>query len=116
MLGVGQNAHPAAVLGESCRLPLAIQYQERYIRYWLKLIKMPENSVLNTRYKMQVSFDKTFRKDWLIDLKQLLFSNGFRHVWISQGVGNEELFLKAVVLRINDIARQTRSNEINYKF
>ena len=40
---------------------------------------------------MQVNFDKTHRKGWVTDLKQLLFSNGFGHVWISQGVGNEEL-------------------------
>ena len=41
---------------------------------------------------MQVSYDKTYRKGWVSDLKQLLFSNGFAHVWLSQGVGNEELF------------------------
>ena len=41
---------------------------------------MPENSLLNTCYKMQVSFDKTYRKGWVTDLKQLLFSNGFGHV------------------------------------
>ena len=80
VLRVGQNAHSAAVLGECCRLPLSIQYQKLYIKYWLKLIKMPENSLLNTCYKMQVSFDKTYRKGWVIDLKQLLFSNGFGHV------------------------------------
>ena len=74
MLGVGQNAHSAAVLGECGQLPLSIQYQKRYIKYWLKLIKMPENSSLNTCYKMLVSFDKTYRKGWVTDLKQLLFS------------------------------------------
>ena len=73
---------------------------------------MPENSLLNICYKMQVSFDKTYRKGWVTDLKQLLFSNGFGHVWISQGVANENLFLKAMVLRMTEIARQTWSNEI----
>ena len=34
-------------------------------------------------------------------------------MWISQGVGNEELFLKAMVLRMIDIARQTWSDEIS---
>ena len=78
-----KNAHSAAVLGECGRLPLSIQYQKRYIKYWLKLIKMPDNSLLNTCYKMQVNFDKTYRKGWVTDLKQILFSNGFGHVWIS---------------------------------
>ena len=105
MLGVDQNAHSAAVLGECGRLPLSIQYQKRYIKYWLTVIKMPENSLLNTCYKMQVSFDKTCRKVWVTEKKQLLFSNGFWHVWISQGVGNEELFLKAMVLRMTDFAK-----------
>ena len=74
------NAHSAAVLGVCGRLPLSIRYQKRYIKYWLKLIKMPENSLLNTCYKMQVSFDKTYQKGWVTDLKQLLFSKGFGHV------------------------------------
>ena len=60
---------------------------------------------------MQVSFDKTYRKGWVTNLKQLLFSNGFGHVWISQGVDNAELFLKALILRMTDIAKQTWSNE-----
>ena len=67
---------------------------------------MSENSLLNSCHKMQVSLDKTDRKVWVTDLKQVLFSNGFGHVWISQGVGNEELFLKAMVLRMIDIAKQ----------
>ena len=65
---------------------------------------------------MQASFDKTYRKGRVTDLKQLLFSNGFGHVWMSQGVVNEELFLKAMVLRMTDIAKQTWSNEISKKF
>ena len=34
-------------------------------------------------------------------------------MWISQGVGIEKLFLKAMVLRMTDIVRQTWSNEIS---
>ena len=45
---------------------------------------------------MQVSLDKTYRKGWVTDLQQLLLSNGIGHVWISHGVGDEELFLKAM--------------------
>ena len=60
-----------------------------------------------------MSFDKTYRKGWVTDLKQLLFSNRFGHVWISQGVGNEEFFLKAMVLGMTDIAKQTWSKDIN---
>ena len=62
---------------------------------------MPENSLLNT-CKMQVTFDKIYRKGWVADLKHLLFSTGFGDVWISQGVGIEELFLKAMNGLAND--------------
>ena len=59
----------------------------------IKLIKMPGSSLLNTCYTMQVSFDKIYQKGWVTDFKKLLFSDGFGHVSISQGVGDEELFL-----------------------
>ena len=42
-----------------------------------------------------------------------LFSNLFGLVWITQVVGDEELFMKSVVLWLTNIARQTWKCKIN---
>ena len=53
-----------------------------------------------------MQLDKLHKKGWVTNLKQLLFSNSFGHVWISHEVGEEALFLGAFTLWLQDIARQ----------
>ena len=53
-----------------------------------------------------MQLDKLHKKGWVTNLKQLLFSNSFGHVWISQEVGEEALILRAFTLWLQDIARQ----------
>ena len=55
---------------------------------------------------MQIHLDKNYTQGWVTDLKRLLFSNGFGHVWISDGVGDENKFLHEFSLRLADIAKQ----------
>ena len=63
--------------------------------------------MLYLSYKIQLQLDKLHKKGWVTtNLKQLLFSNGFGHVWIGQEVGDEALFLREFTLRLQDIARQ----------
>ena len=58
-------------------------------------------------------FDAIYKRDWVTNLKNLLFSNGFGLIWFTQDVGDEELFMKSVVLQLNDIAKQTWNSEID---
>ena len=114
VLGVGQSANSAAVFGKCGRLPLHIKYNKRFVKYWLKLFRSPQGSLLQTCYKMQTDFDGIYKRGWVTNFKKLLFSNGFGLVWITQGVGDEELFMKSVVvLRLTDIAEQTWNSEID---
>ena len=59
---------------------------------------------------MKTDFDAIY---WVTKLNKLLFSDGFGFVCINQGVGDEELFMKSVVLRLTDIAKQTWNSEID---
>ena len=81
-------------------------YEKRYVTYWFKLLKSLENSLLYLSYKIHLQLDKLHKKGWVTNLKQLLFSNGFGHVWISQEVGDEAFFLREFTLQLQDIARQ----------
>ena len=110
VLGVGRSSNSAAVLGECGRLPLHIKYKKRFVKYWLKLLRSPQGSLLKTCYKMQTDFDK---RGWVTNLKKLLFSNGFGLVWITQADGDEELVMKSVVLWLTDITKQTWNSKID---
>ena len=88
VLGVRKTASNSAVLGECGRLPLSIHYQKRYVKFWLKLLKSDEGSLLHASYQTQIHLDETYKQGWVTDLKRLLFSNGFGHVWISDVGGD----------------------------
>ena len=45
------------------------------------------------------------QQGWVTDLKRLLFTEGFGHVRISDGVGDENKFLHQLSLRLADIAK-----------
>ena len=59
-------------------------------------------------YKIQLQLNKLHKNGWITNLTQLLISNGFGyvHVWISQEVGDEALFLRETMLWLQDIAMQ----------
>ena len=113
VLGVGQSANSASVLGECGRLPFHIKYNKRFVKYWLKLLRSPQRSLLQTCYKMQTDFDAIYKRDWVTNFRKVLFSDVFGLVWITQGVGDEELFMKSVVLRLTNIGKQTWNSEID---
>ena len=60
--GLGQSAHSSAVVGECGRLPLYNQYEKRYVKYWFKLLKSPENSLLYLSYKIRLQLNKLHKK------------------------------------------------------
>ena len=101
------------MLEECGRLPLHIKYNKRFVKYWLKLLGSLQGSLLQTCYKMQTDFNAIYKRGWVTNLKKLLFSDGFGAVWITQGVGDEELFMKSLVLRLTGIAKQTWNSEID---
>ena len=101
------------MLGDCGRLPLHIKYNKRFVKYWLKLLISQQGSLLQTCYKMQTGFDAIYKRGFVTNLKKLLFSDAFGLVWITQGIGDEELFMISVVLRLTDIAKQTWNSEID---
>ena len=64
VLGVGRSTSSAAALGECGRLPIAVHYHKRVIKYWLKLIKCDHNTLIYKCYQLQLSMDKQNRPCW----------------------------------------------------
>ena len=62
--------------------------------------------LLHASYQTQIHLDKIYKQGWVTDLKQLLFTNDFGHVWISDRVRDENKFLHEFSLRLADIMKQ----------
>ena len=105
-LGVPNHTTNEAVLGECGRLPIYFHTLKRCIRFWLKLIELPDNRLPKQAYKMLHNLDNLGRHTWATSIKNILFSFGFGFVWLSQEVGNKELFLSSFEMRVTDLLKQ----------
>ena len=112
-LGVNNSVNNCMALGECGRMPLSVTYQTNVIKYWCKLIQMQESRYPKQCYEMLKSFDDIGRITWATKVKELLFKHGFGFVWISQTVGNMDIFIKLFRQRLIDCANQNWHDSVN---
>jgi hypothetical protein len=94
------NRTPKDLLyGELGRYPLWILSMSRCVKYWMKLLKQPENFISKKAYKMLVSMDENGYVTWATRIKMLLCENGFEMVW-HFGCGNEKQFIRLLKDRL----------------
>jgi hypothetical protein len=92
VLGVPKTTSNEAALGECGRYPLMLHSVIKCIKYWLKLLNMPESRYPKACYQMLCTLDEAGKHTWATSVKQILNKYGFGIVWLQQGVGDCELF------------------------
>ena len=102
ILGLSTNASNSALMAELGLYPLAVTYYKRCIKYWLKIINMPDNRLPKACYDMLKHLDDHGRKTWATSVKMLLIKFGFKYVWESQGVTNDDTFLETFESRVKE--------------
>ncbi|ESO86614.1 hypothetical protein LOTGIDRAFT_166878 [Lottia gigantea] len=112
-LRVSKYACNMAVLGEIGRSLLYVQYSLKCVKYWIRLIQMPEHRLPKQTYDMLLSLDNAGRKSWVSNVKTMLFEHGFGYVWISQTfVGDKNIFKHNFKQRIKDYSYQEWNSSI----
>ena len=109
---VGLRASNAAVLGDCGRYPLWIESARRCVKYWIKILAMPDSRFVKKCYIMQKLLDDFGHVNWVTNVKQLLYRHGFGYIWINQDVQNVNAFLNTLVQRLRDHSVQTWSSDI----
>ena len=79
--------------GECGSYPLNIDYFCRCVKYWVKLTRMNSNRLPHNCYKMLRNLDENGRITWATKMRALLFKYGFGYVWLSEDVGDLNLFM-----------------------
>ena len=100
------------VRGELGRYSMVPHKYFRAIKYWLRIIHLPNSRLPKQCYKLQKRWTETDTKCWALDIRDLLFKTEFGEVWLNQGIGQVDVFLKVFKTRVFDIDMQTQSSEI----
>ena len=77
---VGLRASNAAVLGDCGRYPLWIESARRCVKYWIKILAMPDSRFVKKCYIMQKLLDDFGHVNWVTNVKQLLYRHGFGYL------------------------------------
>ena len=115
ILGVNKSTNLDGLYGELARVPLKITRKINMIKYWLKIIKLDENSYIKNIYnnlKDDADNNITYNKEnWAYHIKSILNELGFSNIWVHQE--NANISLDTIKTRILDQYKQTWYAHIN---
>ena len=90
------------IYGETGRYPIMLNGIIKCIRYWLKLVTMPNNRLPRKAYILLHEMDAKGKSNWVSNIRKCLFQYGFGYVWMNQGVGSVNRFLSELKVRLVD--------------
>lgn len=80
MLKLRQQTATLAVLGEVGELPLSIKLELRVLKYWMRLLKLPDGHIAKQMYDTLCSLDNIGFRSWVTYLKGLLVKYGLENL------------------------------------
>ena len=111
-LNVSSRTPNVMVYGETQRYPLFVNIFVKSVKYWLRILKMPDYRFPYKSYTALLYLHEQNRKTWASSVCFLLYKYGFNHVWENQGVGDEKTFLKEFKNRLITEYKQEWSDSI----
>ena len=94
LLGVSMKTPNAFIYAELNRFPLTIDSVMRSIKYWAKLLQLPQERIPRQAYEREKA-EMNKVNGWGHNLKKQLEENGYGNVWLSEGVNNFNTFCRA---------------------
>ena len=104
LLGVKRTTQNDFVYGELGRVTLQVYIFQSIVKYWFKILECENAKYIKFAYELMLSdlHRKPNSVNWASKVKDLLSSMGFYDVWLAQGVGNKNVFLSEMKLRLKD--------------
>ena len=86
MLGVRKQTTSAAVYADTGRVPLRIHWEVQTLKYWERMLGLPNTHILHKCYLQLLNLDKSGQVNWCSNVKTLLCSIGERYqrLWDTQ--------------------------------
>ena len=89
------------------KYPVAFYYHSRCIKYWLKIIRIPDHRYPQVCYSMLIVLNERCRITWASHIRCLLERYGFSFVGISQGVGDVDIFKELFKTKLQERFKNT---------
>ena len=114
VLCVKTSTNLDGLYGEIGRFPMIIQRKILMLKYWIKIIKTQNSSLIKRTYNLlrndadnNIHYNKL---NWAYQIKQILQEIGMLNIWYNQD--NHTIKINIIKQRITDIYQQTWQNNI----
>eukprot|EP00745_Piridium_sociabile_P032735 TRINITY_DN5549_c0_g1_i12.p1 TRINITY_DN5549_c0_g1~~TRINITY_DN5549_c0_g1_i12.p1 ORF type:complete len:436 (-),score=19.73 TRINITY_DN5549_c0_g1_i12:134-1441(-) len=114
-LSIPVHASNKIIYGETGRYPLYVKSYTKCIRYWLKLVKLPQTRLCKQAYDMMLTQMELGYENWSSSVNNVLSENGFGVVWMCQGVGHDKQFISEFKTRLVDNFKQNWHSDMENK-
>lgn len=118
LLCVNKSTNLIGLYGELGRVPLRVMRKVHLTRYWIKLLKLNDDSVTKIMYKMlkndadnNISYNNT---NWAYQIKTMINDIGLTELWINQDTltNNNTTYIMQIKQRLLDNYYQTWYTDI----
>ena len=101
------------VYGELDRFPIHLNSTVKSIKYWLKLTQMTNARLPKKAYNMLCILDDRGKSNWVSKVRVKLQELGFGFVWLQQGVGDVNGFIRTLRNRLIECRWQDWSSHVH---
>ena len=105
VLNVRQQTPSDAVYAETGSFPLFVRQQFLALKYWSRILALPESSIVKQAYNSLFVLDQMAQENWCTKIRRLLNSLNMHDLWCSQCILNEKVFLSEVKINLYDTAK-----------
>ena len=111
-VGLHQNTADFFALSECGRYPISVTYMSKCVKFWAKLLQMPNHRYPKQCYNMLRSLSEAGKLTWASHMKALLYKHGFGYVWEANTVGDINRFVDVFKQRLKDCCLQAWHSDI----
>ena len=111
-LGVGSKTPTPAVLGECGRECIFVACIIKSVKFWLKIISLPVESLLGSCYALNYRQCQLGKTNWVSKIRDILNGYGFGWIWENQSVPDSVAFVSIFSERVKDCEFQRWSSQV----
>ena len=100
VLGVRRQTPTLAIYGNTGHFPLLLRQHVQTLKYWARLIALPDNHILKNAYNCLRGLDSIGIENWTTHVKTLFFKLNLGSSWETQTIEIMSVF-------INNVRQQT---------
>ena len=111
-LGVGSKTPTPAVLGECRRERIFVACIIKSVKFWLKIISLPVESLLGSCYALNYRQCQLGKTNWASKIRDILNGYGFGWIWENQSVPDSVACVSIFSERVKDCEFQRWSSQV----